>query len=210
MFPITPILKFLLIFFAAFVILIVPWPGARSSYAAVYRWIGNMCGGRIFSVVSATSIRFEPLAPGDIEDQEGRDTKVTFHHRPTGARMSMPGSTRFQGYTPTAFVIALILASPLPWTRRLGALVIGVLLVTVFVALRQCVFIVSVIYRPEGFVATFRDFAYWVFVESFAGVFVIPLVIWLIATFRRRDLEAILQRTTSAGESRTRSVQKQP
>lgn len=207
MFPVKPILKFLVIFFVAFVILILPWPGVHSGYAAVYRAIGNTLWSSFSSVAS---IEFEPLAPGESDDEEGRDTKVTFRHRELPSGISLAVTTRFQGYTPTAFVIALALASPLPWIRRLRALAIGVVFVTVFVAFRQYVFIANVIYRPEGFIATLQGFAYWVFVESFAGAFVIPLVIWVIATFRRRDLEAILRRTTSARGSRTGPARKRP
>ncbi len=196
MFPIKPILKFLVIFFVVFVILILPWPGLRGGYAAVYRWIGNTCWSSFSSVAA---MRFEPLEPGEIDDAEGRDTKLTFRHRTVQAPpFTMAVNTRFQGYTPTAFVIALILASPVPWKRRLLALLIGIVLVSAFVAFRQYVFIANVIYQPEGVMGKVREFAYWVFVESFAGVFVIPLVIWLVATFRRRDLEAMVRGKAAA------------
>jgi hypothetical protein len=198
MFPIKPILRFLVVFFVVFVVLILPWPGVRAGYAAFYRAIGNLCAAPIMSAASEVTVRFEPLAPGEFENQEGRDFKLTLHHRPSGIRGSTPYSTWPQGYVPTAFVIALILASPISWGRRLRALVIGLLLVTVFVAFRQAVLIASVVYRLEGFTKQLQDFAWWVFVESFAGVFVIPMVIWLIATFRRRDLEAMVRGKAAA------------
>jgi len=188
MFQSKAIVKFLAIFLVSFIVLIVPWLGLRGPYASLYRGMGNALFGTFSSVAT---IRFEPLPKDDPAAGQGSDIQVTFRHRETGTVLPMAASTRFQGFTPTAFVIALALAAPLKWPRRVPALLLSFVAVTVYIAFRQYILIASVIYKEPAWVAKLLDFAYWVFVESFAGVFVVPLIIWAAVTFRRSDFDRI-------------------
>lgn len=196
MFRTKPIAWFFVCFLVIFVALILPWgsdllpraPDLRKAYAVFFRATGNTLFG---SYSSLASIHFEPLPDGDSE----RDTKIVFTHRESGTQMPVAVSTRFQGYAPTAFIIALVLSSPLPWSRRWRSLVWCLPAVSAYVALRQFIFIASVIYHPGPLVAKALGFAYWVGVESFAGVFIIPLAIWALVSFRRADFEKVLTQT---------------
>jgi len=193
------LVKFLLVFLVSFAVLILPWHGLQGAYASFYRFLGNTCFGS-FSPVAG--IELQALPADDPAAKQGRDTKMVFLHRASGISMPMAVDTRFQGYTPTAFVVALVLASPVPWRRRLRALVWCLAAMTFYVAVRQYIFIASVIYHPAPWVSKLLDFAYWVVVESFAGVFIIPVMIWAAVTFRRADLDGL--RGTAALGARTR------
>lgn len=188
MFRIKPIAGFFVFFLIVFAALILPRVGLQEAYAAFFRASGNAVS-LLRSYGSEVSVRFEGLPADDSQ----LDTRIVFTHRQSGATESWDVGTRFQGYTPTAFVVTLVLATPLPWSRRWRALVWSLLAISAFVALRQFIFIASVIYHPGPWVAWALDFAFWVGVESFAGVFVIPLGIWILVSFRRSDLEKILK-----------------
>lgn len=188
MFRIKPIAGFLVCFLIVFAVLILP---LQEAYAAYFRVSGNALFG---SYSSVASVRFEPLQ----DDDSQLDTKIVFTDRQSGATGWIGVGTRFQGYTPTAFVVALVLATPLPWSRRWRALVWSLLAISAFVALRQFIFIANVIYidreaKVKNTLDKVLEFAFWVGVESFAGVFVIPLGIWILVSFRRSDLEKILK-----------------
>ena len=105
-------------------------------------------------------------------------------------------------YLPTAAIFALILATPLPWSRRWLAMTLGFVLVHLFIALRVAVVPLYVMYvggaiqRSEAQVRVAG-----VVLEGFANspvaTFVVPVVIWLLVTFRRSDLEAVLPRSAA-------------
>ncbi len=171
-----------------FAVLVLPFLHLQDAYSVLFRAMGNAFFG---SYSSVARVEFKPYET----DDEERDVLVVFTHRASGTEFALPGSSKSQGYIPTAFIIALTLASPLVWRRRLIALAFNLVAVTAFVALRQLVFIASVIYHPDPVPKKMLDFAYWVLVESFPGLFMIPLAIWVLITFRRRDLERLLRRS---------------
>lgn len=195
--PARTLAGFFVRFLVVFVLLMVPWPGLGAAYATFFRVSGNF----LFSTFGSDGrVRFLPVANPEKE----RDTEVVLVNRGTGAEMRLAGGSRLQGYKPTAFVLALILATPIPWSRRWRAVVWGLMLVNVYVALRVGIFLLAA-YSGDGAVALFTpgpvcrpvlDFLLWVVVVSFAGWLILPLPIWALVTFRRSDWPTILEERT--------------
>jgi hypothetical protein len=100
--------------------------------------------------------------------------------------------TRSIGWVPTALTMALILATPIPWRRRGAALAGGLVLVHCFILFSLQAWIwdnssdVSLM-RLSGFwqeVAGELDYA---LINQLGASFSVPVVIWILVTFRRQD-----------------------
>ncbi len=178
-------------FLAVFVLLMIPWPGVGEAYGAFFRAGGNL----LFSSFGTGGlVRFLPL-----EESDGvHDHVVHAENLQTGMAVGVRGRSRITGYQPTAYVIALIVATPLPWSRRLKALAWGLLLVNAYVAVRMLLLLLVTfssdalgLFSPGAVMRTVLGFSEWVVVRSFGGSFVVPLGIWALAMFRRGDWSRI-------------------
>jgi len=190
-------------FILVFVLLMAPWPGLKDGYAAFYRAAGNSLFTRFGDdgrVHFRSSTRPDP----------DRNLEVVLKNWRTGSEYVFAG-TSAKGYNPTAFVVALILATPIPWRRRLRALLWGLVSVNVYVALRILLFLV-VAFSGDNALALFTpgplgqgilDYLNWVVVESFAGALLLPLPIWILVSFKRDDLRTILATPFAAARSDT-------
>lgn len=114
--------------------------------------------------------------------------------------------TRRLGYYPTILLISLVLASPVPWKRKLFALVTGLILLMLLI-----IFVLWIILlwnceaapwlQLTDFTSTGKKlltFAYDFFVSSFNALSIFVVVIWLLVTFRVEDFRAM---PTSAGKN---------
>ncbi len=185
---------FFLRFLVVFVLLIAPWAGVSELYSSFFRAGGDL----LFSKFGSDGrVRFLPMSNPD----EERDMEVVLINRRTRSEMRVVGSSRLQGYKPTAFVLALILATPVPWSRRWRAAGWGLVLVNLYVAVKQAVFLLSVfsgenslaLFSPGPVCSVLLDLLVWILVMSFAGWLIVPLPIWALVTFRRSDWPTILQ-----------------
>lgn len=183
---------FLAKFLVVLVILVLPWPGLARLYPAVYHGVCNF----VYGSFGPGRVTFEPFSDPNLP---GDDTKVTIANLVTGSGAAFPRNSRVQGYMPTVFVTALALATPLAWRRRLITLAAGLFAVTAYVAFRQFFFLMfyarqgpSKLFDPGPVLTGVLEFGRWVFVDSFTGLFVVPVVIWIAVSFRRRDLERLL------------------
>ncbi|MEE9295748.1 MAG: hypothetical protein V3W34_12405 [Phycisphaerae bacterium] len=111
-------------------------------------------------------------------------------------------SSRHLGYMPAAVLIALVLASPVRWRRRLWALLWGLVLVHAFVVVRFAFILLSIFHGDQPY-ALFRwdppwdrvlEEAFIIIAEVPATIYVVPLLIWIAVTFRRKDWEAVAGR----------------
>jgi hypothetical protein len=177
-----------------FVVLTAPWPGLADAYAPLYRAGGNILFARFGS---SGNVELRPSTEGDPE----RNTEFVLTNWRTDARFVFTGSSS-KGYMPTAFVLALIVATPAPWRRRWRAVLWGLACVTVYAALRMAVFLVAAFSEDNG-LAVFTlgplaksalDYLFWIVVDSFAGWLILPLPIWALLCFRRKDWQAVLNR----------------
>jgi hypothetical protein len=185
------ILRFLATFAAIFIVLILPWFGP--AYMAVFRTVGTWCFSR----------------------EEGQ-RKVTFLEspdkstRPTYARIEIANRARLKpdgsglvrnvdfdvrgfGWKPMALLMALVLASPLPWKRRLDALCWGLFWVLVV----MMVLLAFVIWNESSEIDLVTMTPLWKALasewqHSFITQFSLaaPVVVWMLVTFRTGDLAA--------------------
>ena len=195
------VIGFLFWFFAIFVGLIALWPVVQEAYRSFFQAGGNVLFARFGS---EGRVGFGPLTNAT----PNSDTEVTLRNRRTQAKSGYIVDSRSLGYKPTIFVLALILATPVPWARRLRAVLWGFLLINGYVALRIGVFLLSVfsgddnlaLFSPGPTARSVLDYLYWVVVGSFAGL-ILPLPIWLLVSFRRQDWEKLLRKTDDRGSA---------
>ncbi len=190
MFRSRPILGFAVRFLLVYGVLMGLWPVVRGAYRELFRTGGDSFFG------SLCSVRFEP---------EGTDdTKIFVKSRGSSKETWMKVSTRHVGYISTAAAIGLIVANPIPWSRRARALLWGLILVHGFIALRLGILIVYVMSLSGrdslALPATLWNLSVDRGVLSIstgqAFSYIGPVVIWLLVSLRREDLDMIM----SAGQ----------
>lgn len=205
---VNPLVGFLARFLIVFVLLMAPWPGLHEAYAACLR----ITGGQLFKTFGSDGrVHFFPsatLPAGEVPPgyeipraSRGSDIHVRLSSLRAPGRISLLHlNSRIFGYLRTAFVIALILATPIPWRRRWWALVWGSLIVSGLILLQ---FALALFYAfgLDGPVAQFSlspfsrsvvSHLYQFFVVGVAGTYILPLPIWVLVTFRREDSALIL------------------
>ena len=117
---------------------------------------------------------------------------------PGGAIKTLPIdiNTRYLGYLPTILLISLVLASPVPWKRKLMALALGLALVTLLVLFKQYISLLwrcdqnpwlqLTDYGEKG--KTLLNSAYRFIATTSSSVLYFVVAIWLLVTFRLDDL----------------------
>lgn len=191
-------------------LLVLPWPGLREGYAAFFRAGGDVLFGS-FGHVGA--VRFQPLdSPGKL------DTAIVFGNRRTRAGGLTRIPSRHMGYLPTAVLICLVLATPISWPRRARALLWGLLLVHGFIALRLLLLIL-VGFSGDNPLALFAFHPHLRETLVFVGVmssvspvvsYVVPVLLWALVSFQRRDAAALLGHPTGSPASDRRGGETVP
>src|ERR1700679_1962961 len=141
MVPRSRILRFACAFALVYGVLIVPWPGWNATYGSALRLLCRSTLG----VNNENSIVTFRAAP------KGRplDTEIVIADpRRLDSTGSGPGlvlglDSRGVGWVPTALLAALVLSTPVPWRRRLAALLAGELAVNLYVLLTVKIYIWS-------------------------------------------------------------------
>lgn len=133
------VIRFLLIFFVTYAVLLTPYLGIRHKYAEWLSYQGNEIFGNIKKDVAAV---FKPQK-GD----EKNDILLTlqFKIRPSGQTQerSINLNTGIIGYFPLVFLLSLITATPMTWKRKIIAFVVGYAVMYIFILLRMRVIILS-------------------------------------------------------------------
>ena len=106
-------------------------------------------------------------------------------------------NTRYMGYFPTILLIALVLASPVPWNRKLFALAAGLILLTLLIMFKQWIALLwlceqNTWLRLTDFTGTSKKLL--TFLNTFISdasstVLYFVFLIWFIVTFRLEDLK---------------------
>lgn len=188
MFPLRRIAGFFILVLIFYGLLMAPWPGVRKAYAACFRAVGSMVFG---SFGAPDSVRFRPAS----QDGGEWDTEIVLSNPHTGAVGTVQHNSRRMGYVPTAVLISLVLATPLSWSRKSRALLWGLLLVNAFVALRLALVLLRDLSRDDPlclfdlspFTLKVLAWAVRALVMSHGSYFGFPVLIWILATFRRSD-----------------------
>lgn len=198
-----PIVGFFLRFLLFFLALMILWSGVGATYGRAFRAMGNLLFARFGT---DGLVRFQRSEGSNTED----DLEVMLMNRGNGAESTFAGSSRLQGYKPTAFLLALILATPVSWKRRGRAVLWGTVWINVYVSLKTAVFLLArfsdenalALYAPGPLARGLLGYLEWLFVISFAAWLIVPLPIWALVTLRRDDWPSILQ-SPAHDEART-------
>jgi hypothetical protein len=195
---ITPkgIIRFLCLFLLVFGLLVAPWPRLGRAYRKFY------IAGAAFllgSIRPTGIVTFEPLSDSEY------DMNVTLYNRarlaPDGdiARIQTRHSSLQAGYLYVAFLVALILATPIPPGRKAWALFLGIILIHGLIALQLAVRILHAFHnRPLSMfvMSTFSkrvlSIAHQAFAVNVTFGFVVCVFIWILVCFRRRDWAMII------------------
>ena len=191
-----PIVGFLLKFVLIFGLLIAPWPGWNDFYAGYFRGFGQLAFG---ASEGKRVVDFSPSKPEQLAS--GLDTQLTLGNRDLldsrgkGSLKRVNLDTRSIGWVPTALTAALVLATPIPWRRRAMAFCGGILLVHLFILFSLQTWIwdnatdvsLMALTPPVQRVVSELDYT---FITQLGASFSVPVVIWVVVTFRRRDLMA--------------------
>jgi hypothetical protein len=187
------ILGFLWRFALVYGLLILPWPGWTALYAEGFRGLGNAIFGERDS---ECVLYFEP-------DQETRglaavDSRIAIANprladkNGNGPVTYLSLNTRSIGWIPTALIIALIMATPIPWRRRALALFWGLLLTEAFVLISVALYIWNEsttisLHVLTPFWKELAADAEYVLITQLGASFSIPVLIWILVTFAYQD-----------------------
>ena len=204
-----PALGFLLRFVFIFGLLIVPWPGWNQAYSRYFQSLGQMVYS--FSFDSQRKVIIQPSSG----EHPGLDTRMILENTALTDKGDRNGlratelDSRSIGWVPTALTAALVLATPIPWRRRLIALSAGLVLIHLFVLLCLQSWIWSEssavsLLSLSGFWQQAADDLNYTLMIQLGASFSVPVVIWILVTFRRQDQEALAtshRRETTASAS---------
>ncbi len=106
-------------------------------------------------------------------------------------------NTRYLGYIPTILLISLVLASPVPWKRKLIALISGLILVMLLLMFKQWIALLqlseeSPFLQLTNFTGTSKSILTFLntFICTFSSsVLYFVVAIWLLVTFRVDDFK---------------------
>lgn len=191
--------RFVLLFAIVYTILLVPWPGFGKAYAAFYRGFATT----LFGGFRDTVVRLVP------EDSAEADTHLTMQPVRSLRVANQRLSSRKEGWLSTAFIVALVLASPVPRRRRLRALGWALVGVHLFIAARLA-FLLLTLYNP--LVTPGASAPGWVVLGRHLTMseFAVPCLLWILVTFRAEDWRELRAKGSSSAleDSRERRYQK--
>jgi len=195
-----PKLKAMLVFAGWFgllyALLIAPWPGAKPLYAGYFRGLGQLVlesnSGRRF-------LRFEPLKDPGHKWPPNFDTAIILANRDLldangkGPKFMLTADAWQMGWAPTAFLVALTLATPIPWRRKRWALFWGWFWVQGFIVLTLGIFIWNESTRLglvtlTPFWKELADRLEDLALAPAGPSFFAAALIWMLVAFRRQDL----------------------
>ena len=186
--PRKTILAFLVRFVLLFALLAAPWPGVKSATGGYFR---ALCRSVFSADDGRRELSFE--TPG-ADSPRPDDTRVVIVNK---ALMNPDGSGPVRnldvgfGWQAVALLLALIFATPIPWKRKAWALVWGLLGIHCFLLL----FLALCIWTESAEISLVVLSPFWKAIaiavqEVLKGQLDLaaPILIWVLATFRRGDL----------------------
>lgn len=180
-------------------LLLAAWPVLAGPYGDWFRTVGEASAW----ATGFAEVDFVARRPGD---PEPKDTVIVVPERGSVPGWTLRCDSRFTGYLPTIVFVALLLATPLPWRRRRRAVLSGLVLVHGYIVVRLALGLLVGLSRnaklaPTGAMPDFLLHPLWLrslqitsaIVDREPTIYVgIPVVIWIVATFRATDREPLL------------------
>lgn len=198
--PSRGILSFALKLALLYGLLVIPWPGWREAYATCYRGVANKLFG---SFGSDGQVQFRPSP----DPHAKLDTEIAIRNRQSPVEGKTQHDAHLGGYLPAAVFIALCLATPAPWARKWRALVLGLIIIHAFVAIR-IVITLAHFFNFEGpwrvvhlgpWATKVLGMAFEFGVISQVCTFLVPGLVWFLLSFRLTDIAAYWS-TSATGE----------
>lgn len=211
--------RFIIVSVAAYALLMAPWPGLERGYAYLFRSGGDIVFARFWfwpdggvRFLNLKSLKSGDLAPGapKIEAVGTFDTLMELRSRGAPQVGYLRTSSRYVGYGPTVIVIALVLATPIRWSRRGWALLWGMVWIHAFILLRLTLTLTASGFAADKKYALFDPSPFWTEVLTRAESllsdnptvsFVVPTFIWFLVALRRSLRAAPKRETPSDGSS---------
>jgi len=204
-----PLIGFVVRIGLLYVLMAWPWSIVGQAYASAYRGVCNAC---FSSLASGGSVHFQPIS----EPKRDYDSEIRFVNTRTGAKQLALTSSRDPAYYQTAFVIALVLATPLLWRRRLLALAASLVLVHMVILGKVFITLVHGLNREQVAVLHLSSglerlvtLANREVVNDIVSLLMIPVVIWIVVMFFAGDWERWLgdvDEPVTSGETPTATV----
>lgn len=213
------VVRFLCWLVAIYALLIIPWPGSRDLYGAYLRSVARLVlveenGHRI--------LRFDQISAA--RRNRTLDTRITIANREqldangSGRAVMLDFDSRGIGWSPTALLIALVVSSTaIPWKRRLRALAWGLLAIHGLILFSIEVYILNQSDTTSG-LELFELSSFWKMIVSgleetlvthLGASFVVPLLVWIVVTFRSEDLQTFsVNESLDASENVTSVTEK--
>ena len=190
------VIKFFCLFILIYVLLMAPWPGLRAAYSKFYM-ASSAFLSRSFGSKGIVLFEQSNNPEHDVNVVMLNRDRVDRHGKPVVLLVRI--SSRYGGYMYMAFVIALIVATPISLRRRAWALVWGLILMHTFVVFKLGVMILHCFSKKPLSLFVLNPFWKQVLVSideefsfSLTFGFVVGFVVWVLVSFRRRDLAGIL------------------
>lgn len=209
MLPPKLIIRFAGLVVVFYSLLMIPWPGLERGYAGIFRAGGDAMFSRFWFWPSG-SVRFldlySPTLAKDLSAAIGHDLPPNARiAQPEGVKDTLmvlmnrdkPGTigqlrtgSRYIAYEPLAAVIALSLATPIVWRRRIGVLLWGLFWVHLFIAVRLSLMLAGDFFSPAKKYALAHASPFWlktlgraeeVLSDNPTATLVIAMFIWLVA-----------------------------
>lgn len=203
MFPLKRISAFFFLSLIIYGVLAMPWLGLQGVYRSGFCKVGNLVFGSYrFAGIGSAYFQENPNLRGE------KDVTIWMvKRRGRRDRGTVNISSALRGYRALVFLVAMVVATPIAWKRRVWALVWGMLLVNVFVGLRVWLKLYDSFSNagPAHFFTleeSTKNLLHWCMLMLYSAPemnFIIPAFIWLLVSFRRNDL-ALLLGQTPAGE----------
>lgn len=194
--PRKSILFFFLRVVLIYTLFILPWHGVMDVYHAVYCRVGNAVFYRIGGAGNVTFSKLE-------QKTKGKDTSLKLEiwkSKEAKGQGEVQIDVMYTGYKPTIFTLALILATPIRWSRRWRCVIWGFLLVSLFVAFRVWLYLVEILsednpmqlYELSSWMKAIVTGSSKVLLQAPATSYIVPLFIWALIMFRRDDISLLL------------------
>ncbi len=230
------IIRFSAIAVVVYTILIIFQPTLHRAYGYWFRGLGDIAFKRVSGVGSVSFIdlnsdrvfeQLQAVTPVTVPDTitlpklEGeKDTLLVLQHRERPGKIGLFRSgSRLMAFIPSALFLALLVATPLPWLRRLAVFGIGFVLLHMFILFRMWLYVAKV-----GFADTSKQYHIYEFGDFRMDVlrrtsnvlvddptfnYIVPVVIWLITVLAisiwKRRQERVAESTVNFSKRRRRN-----
>jgi hypothetical protein len=190
-------IRFLSVFALVYGLLMALWAVWGASYCRLYRTGATPL---LESFHGRAIVRFQPA------DNPRDEVRIAFYDRDSAdslgrlvPRQRIVHDVRCGDYIYTAFLVALVVATPISWSRRGRALLWGLLLIHLFMILRLAI-LIGYLLNTEP-VALLALNWFWsrlllmgtqVLTVNILPAFVVCILIWTLVALRREDWLALM------------------